>query len=218
MGDDAVGAASSIWRGHRVRLRPVEPEDWRWFAAWGRDDEVSRAAESVPFPESGEAVKRWAERVATREWSDDRFRWLIVDLEGEGEGEPVGTINTHSCDRRVGAFSYGVALSAGGQGRGYAAEAVRLVLRYYFEELGYQKVNVHVYEFNDASRRLHERLGFVREGRLRRQAFAGGRHWDVLVYGLTREEFAAGQAGELPVFAAPMAPPDEGGGSEDNGG
>lgn len=202
MGDDGtaadgVGAVPSIWRGHRVSLRPVEPTDWPFFAEWGGDDAVSRAAAEVPFPESREAVKRWTEEQATREPRDDRFRWLIVG----GDGTPVGTINSHSCDRRVGSFSYGVALSARWQGRGYAAEAIRLVIRYYFAELGYQKVNVHVYEFNDGSRRLHEALGFVQEGRLRRMHFTEGRHWDTFVYGLTREEFAVAQAAKLPVFS-----------------
>jgi len=192
-------AAASVWRGERVRLRAVEPEDWPWFAAWNEDDQVSRAADGIPFPESREAVKRWTERMATREPGNDRFRWLIVD----GAGEPVGTINTHSCDRQSGTFSYGVAVAARWQGHGYAAEAVRLVLRYFFAELGYQKVNVHVYEFNEGSRRLHEQLGFVQEGRLRRMIFTGGRHWDTLVYGLTREEFAASGVGTLPAFAAP---------------
>jgi RimJ/RimL family protein N-acetyltransferase len=189
----------TIWQGHRVRLRPVEPDDWPAFAAWGGNDQVSRLAEHVTFPQSAETVRRWTERAATEEPSNDRFRWLIVDP----ADEPVGTINTHSCDRRVGSFSYGIALAPQAQGQGFAAEAIRLVLRYYFAELGYQKVLVHVYDFNEGSRRLHERLGFVQEGRLRRMAYTAGRHWDVLVYGLTREEFAAEQAAELPPFAAP---------------
>ncbi|HET7095418.1 MAG TPA: GNAT family N-acetyltransferase, partial [Thermomicrobiales bacterium] len=62
-------------------------------------------------------------------------------------------------------------------------------LRYFFDELGYQKAHVHVYAFNAASIRLHERLGFQREGRLRRMLFTGGQFHDVLVYGLTLEEF-----------------------------
>jgi len=203
MNRDAPEPAPSIWRGHRVHLRPVEPDDWRRFAEWGRDDLVSRAAYVVGFPASQESVRRRTEQTATDEPSNDHFRWVVVPL--AGDDEPVGTINTHSCDRRVGSFSYGVAIASDAHGRGYGSEAIRLVLRYYFDELGYQKAQAHVYEFNDASRRLHERLGFRLEGRLRRMAFTAGRHWDVLVYGLLREEFAAEQAARLPHFAAPAA-------------
>jgi RimJ/RimL family protein N-acetyltransferase len=68
---------------------------------------------------------------------------------------------------------------------------VRLVLRYYFEERRYQKCSVYVYDFNAPSQRLHESLGFTQEGRLRRMLYSGGEHHDVLVYGITKEEFAA---------------------------
>ncbi|MGI8643788.1 MAG: GNAT family N-acetyltransferase, partial [Thermomicrobiales bacterium] len=58
-------------------------------------------------------------------------------------------------------------------------------------ELRYQKVTVQVYAFNESSIALHEQLGFQREGRLRRLVYTGGQHHDVLMYGLTREEFGA---------------------------
>jgi RimJ/RimL family protein N-acetyltransferase len=73
--------------------------------------------------------------------------------------------------------------------KGYASEAVFLILRYYFQERRYQKVNAMVDEFNEASLRLHRSLGFQQEGQLRRMAFTGGRYYDQLVFGMTREEF-----------------------------
>jgi hypothetical protein len=48
-----------------------------------------------------------------------------------------------------------------------------------------------VYSFNDASIRLHESLGFQREGRWRRMGYSEGQYFDHLFYGLTVEEFAA---------------------------
>jgi len=192
-------AVASIWQGHQIRLRPVEPDDWRQIHAWNQDDQVSRLADVVPFPESAEAVRQRIAAASTQEPSNDRFRWVMV----ADDDHLVGSINSHSCDRRVGSFSFGLALAPHHQGHGYASEAIRLVLRYFFEELGYQKVYVHVYEFNQASRTLHERLGFIQEGRLRRMNFTAGQHWDVLVYGMTREEFAAEQHAKLPVFPIP---------------
>jgi hypothetical protein len=46
-----------------------------------------------------------------------------------------------------------------------------------------------VYSFNDASIRLHESLGFQREGRWRRMGYSEGQYFDLLFYGLTVEEF-----------------------------
>ena len=39
--------------------------------------------------------------------------------------------------------------------------------------------------------RLHEKLGFQLEGRLRRMIYTNGQFFDELLFGLTAEEFAA---------------------------
>lgn len=180
-------AATSIWEGAKVRLRAVEPEDWERFFAWDQDSETARHAYLIPFPRSVVATRQWAERSANEEPANDAFRFAIESQ----EGELVGTLNTHECDRRQGTFSYGVAIGADYRRQGYAAEAITLVLRYFFRERGYQKVTVHVYDFNEPSIRLHERLGFQREGRLRRMIYTDGTYHDDLLYGLTAEEFVA---------------------------
>lgn len=176
----------SIWQGKRVGLRGFEPGDWQVYFAWDRDTEQSRAVYRIPFPCSQEATQRWAAEEAVRQPQDDGFRFVI---ENE-EGEVVGDLTTHHCDRRVGTFAYGLAIRDGFRRRGYAVEAVELVLRYYFEELGYQKVTISVFSFNEPSIRLHQKLGFQQEGRLRRTVFTRGQYFDELVFGLTAEEFA----------------------------
>jgi RimJ/RimL family protein N-acetyltransferase len=52
-----------------------------------------------------------------------------------------------------------------------------------------RSVNIKVYGFNEASIRLHESLGFQREGCLRRMVYTEGRFHDEVVYGMTAEEF-----------------------------
>lgn len=197
MNDPIAANRPSIWQGHLVRLRPMEPDDWSTFHEWDQDDEMSRMVDRIPLPRSREGTRRWAEREATERSAGDASRWVITDPEGAF----VGSISTHSCDPRVGSFNYGLGVLPKWQGRGYAAEAIRLVLRFYFTELGYQKVSAHVYGFNQPSQALHQRLGFVQEGRLRRMVYTDQRHWDVLVFGMTREEFAVNQASKLPAFA-----------------
>jgi RimJ/RimL family protein N-acetyltransferase len=184
----------SVWQGAHVRLRAIEPSDWEAYFAWNHDDEQARGLDAIPFPQSREAVRRWAETEATKETVGDDFRFVI---ENEA-GAIVGDITTHHCDRRAGTFAYGVSIRREHRGKGYASEAVALVLRHYFEELRYQKVTVGVYSLNEPSIRLHEKLGFKQEGRLRRMVFTRGQFVDELVFGLTVEEFAAGPAAILP--------------------
>jgi len=107
------------------------------------------------------------------------------------EGVAVGGIGTHDCDRRTGTFSYGLNVLSAHRRNGYASEAIRILARYFFRELRYQKLTVDVYDFNEPSIRLHECLGFQREGCLRRMGFTDGHHFDLLMYGITADEFAA---------------------------
>jgi RimJ/RimL family protein N-acetyltransferase len=181
---------SNIWEGQKVRLRAVEPGDWAVFHKWDRDTEAARLSYLIPFPRSSEGSKKWAAELASTEPKDDNFRFAIETL----AGELVGTINTHSCDPRNGTFGYGIAVKSENRRQGYASEAIKLVLTYYFFELRYQKVTVHVYDFNEPSLKLHERLGFKQEGRLRHMGYTRGGYYDIFVFGLTREEFAELQA------------------------
>ena len=175
----------NIWQGERVRLRAVEPEDWKVFNQWDLDTETARDCYWIPFPKSQEAARKWALDLSLEAPKGDVFRFVIENLEGEF----VGTINTHDCVPRNGTFSYGLAIRREYQRQGYASEAIRLVLSYFFIELRYQKCNVGVYDFNEASIRLHESLGFQHEGRVRRSYFTGGKYYDFINLGITREEY-----------------------------
>ena len=49
---------------------------------------------------------------------------------------------------------------------------------------------MNIYAFNERSIKLHESLGFQREGRLRRMIYTGGEFHDEIYMGMAREEFA----------------------------
>lgn len=175
------------WQGSRVRLRAVEPSDAEAHFVWNQDAGMMRPLDYIWFPQSYASVQRWAETTALDNApASDAFHFVIETL----AGELAGSLATHSCDRRAGSFAYGVAIREEHQRQGYASEAIVMVLRHFFEELRYQKATVSIYSFNEASIRLHERLGFQREGRLRRMVYTQGQHFDLLYYGITREEFA----------------------------
>jgi RimJ/RimL family protein N-acetyltransferase len=166
-----------------VRLRAIEPEDWAVYFAWNRDDDQARGLWHVTFPQSAEGVRQWALSESRKRPTGDAYRLVIEDE----RGEVVGDLKTHDCDLRVGAFSYGITIRR----EGYAAEAIMLLLGYFFRELRYQKVTVRIFSWNIPSIQLHERLGFTLEGRIRRTVFTRGEHFDELVYSMTSEEFEA---------------------------
>lgn len=175
----------NFWRGEKVELCAVEAGDLEALLVLEEDTELDRYEDFIRFPSTKEQGRKFFGEIAKRDGKNDTFFWLIKDL----EGHHVGSIGTFDCDRRVGAFKYGLRILHPFWRRGYAREAITTVLRYYFRELRYQKVTAIVYAFNERSQRLHESLGFTLEGRLRRMVYTNGRHYDELYFGLTREDF-----------------------------
>lgn len=175
------------WEGKRVRLRGIEPSDAMHHFLHDRERNIDRNLDAVMPPNSLARVEKWVREASEKGFRDvDQF---LFEIEALDSGETVGSIDTHHCDPRTGTFSYGVSVREQYRGRGYASDAISLVLRYYFLERRYQKCSVGVFSFNEDSQRLHERLGFQLEGRQRRMTYSGGAYHDLLLYGLTIEEF-----------------------------
>ena len=178
---------SSIWIGPRIYLRAFTLADSDVYSAWNADSDQDRALWEIPWPRSPDGDNRWAVSESERQPDGDNVRLVIANRDGVA----IGDLTIHDCDRRVGTFSYGISVAAAHRGQGYATEALGLLLRYMFHERNYQRAWVLISAFNDASVALHERLGFTREGQLRRAAYTAGKFHDQYVYGLLREEWGA---------------------------
>lgn len=146
-------------------------------------DDARRYGDHVPVPRSEEAARQWLTFEVERVASEDRF---LVVTHGE---TVVGSITTYRCDPRAGVFWAGFAVFPEYRRHGYASEAMRVLIRAYFDELRYHKVQTKVHADNEASLRLHEKLGFTEEGRLREAAYTEGRRIDDVLFGMTAPEF-----------------------------
>src|SRR5262245_50722879 len=130
----------NFWENGKIRLRGVEPSDADLFIRWNLNSERARYLDFVWPPVSQASVRAWVEEQSNKKLEDDAFHWIIESP----DGQPVGSISTHHCDPRYGTFSYGVDIDPAHHRKGYATEAIRLVIKYYFEEFRYQKVTVSV--------------------------------------------------------------------------
>ena len=176
---------TSFWSGKRIRLRGIEPDDWTAFMRFAVDEE--RMGDLLNPPRSAESFRGWAKEQAASTSDGDCFGLAIESVE---TGKVVGAVGSHQADPRLGWFEYGVTIGAEHRRKGYAAEAVVLLLRFMFAERRYHKCEARIFAHNEASLELHRRLGFVEEGRLRDHVFLAGHHHDLVMMGMLADEFA----------------------------
>ena len=109
----------------------------------------------------------------------------------EADGEAAGTMSFEVANRRSRIASLGgLAVHPAFRGRRIADEAARLFQRHLIHELGYHRLQLEIYGFNERAIQHAERAGFVREG-TRRKAYDRHGEWvDGVLFGLLAEDLA----------------------------
>jgi RimJ/RimL family protein N-acetyltransferase len=174
-------------RGELVYLRPAEREDLPRFVRWFADAEttrhlMARAPFSLPMEE------HWFEQMVA-EQGKTTYHFVICRL---ADDEPIGTAGLHDLDFVNGKAEFGISIGEKGEwNKGYGTDALNAICDFGFGELRLERIELQVYAPNARAQRSYEKAGFVLEGTLRHRHFAQGRHEDVLIMGLLRDEWAA---------------------------
>ena len=115
----------------------------------------------------------------------DAFGVYLIEV----DGERAGTMRFEQANRRSRIADLGgLAVHPDHRGAKVADTAARLFQRHLFEDLGFHRLQMEIYGFNDRAMRHAERSGFVHEG-LRRKAYWRNDEWvDGVLYGLVAED------------------------------
>jgi RimJ/RimL family protein N-acetyltransferase len=172
--------------GERIELRRHARENYRLYGEWYGDPEIWRLTSWAASPLSPSAVERLFE---DREHSptDDSF---AIHL--KGEEEPIGVISLMNISEANDSAELSVIVGhPEDRHQGYGAEAIALILRYGFEDLGLNRVGLSVFEFNEDAISTYEKLGFRKEGRLRKAVKRDDAFHDAILMGISRSEWEA---------------------------
>ncbi|MGI8428420.1 MAG: GNAT family N-acetyltransferase [Solirubrobacteraceae bacterium] len=191
----------SILEGGRVRLEPLDPDrhaDELFAAAQGpdADPDLWRYLSYGPFAGVDEMRARLA---AITSSSDPLFRAVIDRATGRAGGavsylriEPA-----HGCIE-IGHIWFGKAL----QRTPHASEAIFLLARHAFEDLGNRRLEWKCDAANARSRRAAQRFGFTFEGVFRQHQIVKGRNRDTAWFSMLDREWPTVRA----AFEAWLAP------------
>jgi diamine N-acetyltransferase len=173
--------------GDRVRLRAIERGDVPTFVRWMNDPEVRRNL-LVFEPISTVAEERWVEGLA------DRPNDKVLAVEGlvEGRWQHIGNVGLHQIELHHRRAEIGIVIGEKDHwGKGYGTEAMALMMRFAFHELGLHRIELEVFETNHRAIATYRALGFVEEGVRRESIYMQGRFMDAIRMGALRGEFDA---------------------------
>ena len=125
--------------------------------------------------------------IARSEAEPEAFGLFLIEV----DGAPAGTMSfTRANQRSRIADLGGLAVHPDFRGGKVADTAARVFQRHLFDELGFHRVQMEIYGFNERAQAHAERAGFTREG-VRRKAYWRNEHWvDGVLYGLVVEDLA----------------------------
>jgi RimJ/RimL family protein N-acetyltransferase len=171
-------------KGQRVSLRAIEREDLKRLHQLEQNVELGLLGSGEWQPEPLAAWEKDFEKHL-----DDRERsWFAI----EADGKLIGGVGLHHPDQRSRVSAFGIVISDPDYlGRGYGREALGLFLDWAFRIQNYTRIWLITWASNERAIRCYRALGFVEEGRQRKQIFIDGAHVDVVHMGLLREEWEA---------------------------
>ena len=173
-------------KGKKVFLRPLKRADIVYFLKWFNDPEVIQYLQMyLPMTEMGE--EKWLEELANRSGNNVNF---VIEVIGESTNQPIGSISLGNINQKDQVAQFGIAI---GEkicwSKGYGTEAAWLLIEYGFKQLNLHRISSSVFAYNERSLRMHKKVGFKEEGRLRQADFKNGCFHDRVIFGLLRDEW-----------------------------
>ena len=165
-----------------VTIRRATTDDVDWLVELVNGEDVE------PFLGGNRAFDRdaVAGEVERSSCEPTRFGRFVVEV----DGAPAGAMGfeERSDVHRI-AHLGGLAVHQDFRGRHVADDAARLLQRYLLLELGFHRLELACYGFNERAIRHAERVGFVREGVKRRAYLRHGEWQDAVLFSYLREDF-----------------------------
>ena len=115
----------------------------------------------------------------------DAYGWFVIEV----DGEPAGCVNFERVSEQHRIAEAGrFVIDPRFRGRRIGVEAARAFQRHLLRDLGFHRVELKIYGFNERAIAHAERAGYVREGVKRRAYLKDGEWVDAVLFGLTQED------------------------------
>jgi RimJ/RimL family protein N-acetyltransferase len=182
--------ATQLFEGQDIRFGPIDHEkDPEIESKWTHNAEFMRLYEFEPArPMSAAIVKKQYEKLEKKiEEAKNLYHFMI---RAKADDRLIGKAVIQRIEWANGNCSLRVGIgSLDDQRKGYGTQALKMLLRFAFAELNLFRVTANVAEYNEGAIALIKKFGFVEEVCRRQALEREGRRWDLLVFGLLKDEW-----------------------------
>lgn len=180
-------------KGKRVDLRLVEREDAATWNEWFNDSEfIGRYLE---FPRQHTVAETEQSLVDLKNSAAEMTRFFVLTK----DGKKVGMAAHYNASTLYTWLEIGFGMLPAERGKGYAAEAAQILVDYLFLTRDVERLGATTVAGNAASQKVLLKVGFRKEGEIRRALRIHGRWVDCTRFSLVREEWKAPHALQVPV-------------------
>lgn len=171
-------------KGKKVLLRAIEMEDLTLLHKWANDPYINSMIGGWHFPTNMIDQKKWFESLNVNS-PNQRFS-IVTDEEGL-----IGTANLININWKDKNAHHGMLLGDKDlRGKGYAVDTIMAIMRYSFEELGLNRLDGSIIDYNEASKGVYiNKCGWKKEGVAREWYFRNDKFWDKLLVGITKADY-----------------------------
>lgn len=169
--------------GQRIYFRPIEPDDEPRLRRWINDPRVWRYLLHRP-PINALREREYIEGLGKTE------RDYVFGIALRDSDRLIGSAGLHGVDPVSRTATFGLMIGdVDYHNQGYGTEATRLALKFGFQELNLNRIQLSVFGNNWRAIRVYQKVGFVPEGCLRQAQFRNGQYQDEYRFAMLREEW-----------------------------
>ena len=182
--------ATQLFEGQDIRFGPIDYEkDPEIESKWTHNAEFMRLYEFEPArPMSTAIVKKQYEKLEKKIEEDKNLYHFMI--RAKADDRLIGKAVIQRIEWTNGNCSIRLGLGAAEDRRkDYGTQALKMLLRFAFAELNLFRVTANVAEYNEGAIALVQKLGFTEEVRRRQSLEREARRWDLLVFGLLKDEW-----------------------------
>lgn len=173
-----------MYTGEKVKLRAYEAKDIDQARAYVNDPELKHLlTPGVPFPLTVDDEKKFIDGITAFK---DNYSFAIDTL----DGKYIGGCGLNAVDWKNRTCVVGIFIGDKDYwGKGYGTDAMSVLVKFIFNEMNLNRIQLNVYGFNERAIKSYEKCGFKKEGVLKQAMYKAGKYHDEIVMSIIKDEY-----------------------------